>query len=364
MGAAVAAFGFGRLPGEMRDFEVYWTAAGRALAAEPLYRTADEHYQFKYLPAFAVLASPIAFLPLPVAKALWFVLSTGLLVAVIGLSIAIVPERRRPAAFIAAVIVVTMAKFYGHELVLGQVNLLFAAAVLFGLVLLVGGRDMAAAVLFVGAMVVKPYAVLLLPWHAVRRGWRAAAATAAAGFAALLLPVALYGLRGTIDLHWAWWLTVTESTAPNLMNPDNVSIAGFFAKWFGSGSSAGLAAAIVSAGFVVLFVFLMSRADGLNRREMLEGAVLLTLIPLLSPQGWDYVFLVATPAVALLANYDRALPPVLRGLCWAAMLTIGLSVFDLMGREQYATFMRWSVLTICFIVIVAGLSSLRLRRIA
>ena len=92
--AAVAAFGLGRLPGEMRDFEVYWTAAARALDAQPLYRAADGHFQFKYLPAFAVMAAPVALLPLPAARAAWFVASVVLLVALVWLSLRALPERR------------------------------------------------------------------------------------------------------------------------------------------------------------------------------------------------------------------------------------------------------------------------------
>ena len=42
----------------MPDFEVYWRRPRARPHAEPLYRTADGHFQFKYLPAFAVLAIP------------------------------------------------------------------------------------------------------------------------------------------------------------------------------------------------------------------------------------------------------------------------------------------------------------------
>ena len=41
---------------------------------------------------------------------------------------------------------------------------------------------------------------------------------------------------------------------------------------------------------------------GLSFPEGLEAALLLTCIPLLSPQGWDYVFLVSTPAVVLISE--------------------------------------------------------------
>ena len=47
-----------KLSRKMPDLEVYWTAASRARSAAPLYRSEDGHYQFKYLPAFAVLTAP------------------------------------------------------------------------------------------------------------------------------------------------------------------------------------------------------------------------------------------------------------------------------------------------------------------
>ena len=53
-----------RVSRKMPDFEVYRTAGARALAAEPLYRADDGHFQFKYLPAFAIFAAPLAMVPL------------------------------------------------------------------------------------------------------------------------------------------------------------------------------------------------------------------------------------------------------------------------------------------------------------
>ena len=83
----------GRVQQKMRDFEVYWTAGARAAAVEPLYREADGHYRFKYLPAFAVAVSPLSRLPLATAKAAWFALSLTALVGFIALSIAAIPHR-------------------------------------------------------------------------------------------------------------------------------------------------------------------------------------------------------------------------------------------------------------------------------
>ena len=68
-----------RIQHEMVDFEVYRTAAHRALNAESLYRPTDGHYQFKYLPAFALAISPFAMFDREAAKVMWFALSAGLL---------------------------------------------------------------------------------------------------------------------------------------------------------------------------------------------------------------------------------------------------------------------------------------------
>src|SRR4051812_45157902 len=79
---------------EMVDFGVYRQAATRTLHAEPLYRLDDGHYQFKYLPAFALAMTPFAATDPDTAKMVWFALSFGLLAAFVRWSVVGVPERR------------------------------------------------------------------------------------------------------------------------------------------------------------------------------------------------------------------------------------------------------------------------------
>jgi hypothetical protein len=91
---------------------------------------------------------------------------------------------------------------------------------------------------------------------------------------------------------------------------------------------------------------------------------LLTAIPFLSPQGWDYVLLLATPAVMLLAAYEHRLPGSARWLTLAALAGVGLSIYDLMGRTAYHAFMNASGITLCFFVVIAALTLLRARHVA
>src|SRR6266550_3535489 len=87
-----------RVSRKMPDFEVYHTAGARAIAVEPLYRAEDGHFQFKYLPAFAIFAAPLAMAPLAVAKGAWFAVSAALMLLFLGLSLRAMPDLRRPAA--------------------------------------------------------------------------------------------------------------------------------------------------------------------------------------------------------------------------------------------------------------------------
>ncbi len=349
---------------KMPDFEVYWKAASRAAVAEQLYRPTDGHFQFKYLPAFAVLAMPLARLPRDRAEIVWFTISAALLVALVAMVIRLPAERRKSTRWLAVATVVIFAKFYAHELVLGQVNLLFAVVAVGALLAMKYGQELTAGALIAVAIVIKPYAVLFLPWLVARRQLSSVAAACVGLMVVLLLPATLYGWNGNIALHEEWWRTVTETTAPNLSVYDNVSLAAMFFRWFGPGAlSARLAygAALVLLAVAAL-VFLYRR--GITFPEGLEGAVLLTLMPLLSPQGWDYVFLIATPAIVYIINYVDLLPRPIRIVTIAAVVTIGFSLFDLMGRTLYYAFMRLSFISLCFFVVIAALATLRLRKIA
>jgi hypothetical protein len=353
-----------RVSRKMPDFEVYRTAGSRALAAEPLYRADDGHFQFKYLPAFAVLASPLALVPLTAAKGGWFAVSAVLMLVLLGLSVRAMPEVRRPPALLLVITFLAMAKFYAHELVLGQVNLLFAVLVVLAIVWMRSGRDAAAGVLLALAVVVKPYAVLFAPWLVTRRNRTAFVSMATGLLVLLLLPIARYGWDGNLRLLGEWWQTVTSTTTPNLTNPDNVSLGAMFTRWMGPDSPAPILAATTGGILLVLAAVVMAGRGSLTAPDTLEGSLLLLLIPLLSPQGWDYVLLIGTPAVMLLVNDVSSLPRGLRVATVVAIAVIALSIYDLIGRAAYATFMGLSLITVCVVIEVAALVALRFRRAA
>ena len=71
---------------ELVDFAVPTRAALRAVHAEPLYRPEDGHYQYKYLPAFALAMVPFALPPKAISEPLWFACTVVMPISSIGIS--------------------------------------------------------------------------------------------------------------------------------------------------------------------------------------------------------------------------------------------------------------------------------------
>ena len=355
-----------RLRREMSDFEVNYRAGRRLWRGETLYRPSDEHWQFKYSPASAMLYAPLALLPEEAAKAIWLVVVAASSAAVLLLAagFAAPPGRRRVAAGLLAGLV--LARFFLRELQLGQINALVTAG-LMGTAWLLSDRAPGksdqrsawAGVLWGAATALKPYAVIFLPYFVLKRAWRVLGAGIAALAASILLPALFYGFRGDFAVHREWATTLSRSTPGLLASQDNVSLLAFLVKTTGDPKLAGPLFAVLVAGLMALTLAFVRRGGPGFRTVPSDAALLLLFIPLLSPLGWDYTFLAAAPAAAaVLARFDR-LPLPGRALLATGLAAAGFSFYDLLGRRAYAAYMAWSIPTVCFLVLAAAVFYLR-----
>ena len=73
-----------------------------------------------------MLAIPLGWMPLATAELVWFATSVALLVTLLALAVRLPVERRKPVRWLVVLTVLAFGKFYAQELVLGQVNILFA----------------------------------------------------------------------------------------------------------------------------------------------------------------------------------------------------------------------------------------------
>ena len=353
-----------RIQYEMVDFITWRQSAVRALQAEPLYRPEDGHYQFKYLPMFALVMAPLGALSQDVGKIIWYALSVGFLAALLRWSVVALPVRRLSQLTLVVITIILMAKFYVHELLLGQTNLLLGVLLAGALLAVQRDRALGAGALVGAAVFVKPYALILVPWLLVAKGWRAIAMAASVVAVGLLLPAVVYGWIGNLDLLRGWLRTVTDSTVPNLLGNDNVSIAAMWAKWVGPGSFATVLTLATLVSIAALVIVAWRRRREVAAPEYLECALLMLLIPLVSPQGWDYLLLLATPAVVCLVDRYREISRPWQWGLGLALALMGLSSFDLMGRALYGRFMTLSIISVCALIVAAALIHVRWRRLA
>jgi hypothetical protein len=349
---------------DLVDFEVYRTAAQRVVTAQPLYRPEDGHWQFKYLPVFALVVSPFGRGNPEIVKAVWFAFSCGLVALLFTRSVDLLPDRRRTEAGLIALAALVTAKLWIKELVEGQTNLWLAALVL-GAVAAANRRRPVLAGLLVGAAVfVKPYALIFVPWLLVACGVTSVAACLATVAVGLAAPAFVYGWSGNIALHVAWWQGVTSTTGPNLLFPENMSVASMWAKWIGAGAAASTLAIATGGTLLALALTMFRRRSTVSGPSLLEVAALLILVPLLSPQGWDYVALLGIPATIAVLDRWRDVGVVWRILAGTAIVVTGFTIYDLLGRATYLRAMSCSVLTLAAMTLLVCVVHLRWRRLA
>jgi hypothetical protein len=349
---------------ELVDLAAPKRAAARYLAHETMYRPDDGHYQFKYLPAFAPLVVPFLWVSQEVGEVTWFALMVAMMWAFVRLSLAALPDRQRSARLLVWLTLLLTGKFLVKELVNGQFNLPLAL-LLFGAVMAAQhGKRLSAGAFVAAAVFIKPYALVMVPWLAWTQGWRPFVTFGLVLAAGLLLPVTAYGWDGNLALLHDWYRTVTDTTAPNLFTEENISFASMWAKWIGAGPAAKGLALASSVGVVGAGLFVMSRRQHVAEPNYLEGAYFLTLVPLLSPQGWDYVSLVGLPAYMLIVDRWQQMSRAWRATALVGFFLTSFTIFDLLGRSFYTFLIRWDALTIGAVLVAACLVHLRWRAVA
>ena len=346
------------------DFAVPRTAAARFAAGERLYRPEDGHYQYKYLPAFAQFMVPFTWMPKAAGEVTWVALTMAMTWGLLRLALFALPERRRSERLLYWITLLLVGKFLVKELGFGNFNLPVALLMLGGVVAAQHRRVYAAGALVGAAIFVKPYALVLVPWLAVAMGWRAFISFGAVVAAGLALPIAYYGWNGNLALLHEWYRTVTETTAPNLMGAENISFASMWAKWLTPGPTAAGLAFGTTIIAMVAGLAVMWRRRHVAEPNYLEAAYFFVLIPLISPQGWDYVLILALPAYMCLVDRWLELTPSWRATTLTAFLLTSFTIFDLLRRPLYIHLMELAGVSVGAILLALCLMRLRWRSLA
>jgi alpha-1,2-mannosyltransferase len=354
-----------RVEDKMADFEVNYKAGQRLYEGETLYRTADGHWQFKYLPFSALLYLPLTFLPLALAKACWFGLIVAASASIIVISSKLIDYKYDTFFSPVLVTVLVMGRYFFREIQLGQINALITCLLL-AMIWLLARSTRPSASAASGALAglstaLKPYAVVFFLYLAFRKKWPALALGLVVFSLAIFAPALFYGWKGNLVVLGEWRSSLAASTPSLLSSQDNVSLLGFLMKRTQDQSLSLTIYGIILAALGGLVLYLLHRGSRISQSTVLDGFLLLALIPLVSPLGWDYTFLSAAPAVMLICKHYDKYRPFWRGFLILSFLVISLSLYDLMGHRLYAAFMSSSVITLDFLALAGYLAYLRIK---
>ena len=353
---------------DMVDFEVNLRAAQRLQLGETLYRLADEHYQFKYMPISSFLYLPLTHFPLDLAKGFWFFFIVSSSIGLVILSNKLVAPKTNPYRLLKLLPLLVLAKFFLREIQLGQINSIVTLILLAMTWMLTKDRDKGSETLaglsWGLAVALKPYALIFFPYFLIKKKWRSLAYASSFLAVAFFAPSFYFGIKGNMTVHQEWISTFFKSTPTFLTTQDNVSIIAFFSKWIGNQNLVLLFTGLTISVLALLILYLILKGKDLHRTPVLECSVLLICILLVSPLGWDYNFLMSLLGLTIVLKYFQNYTFFWKIILIVNLCIISLSLYDLMGRETYSLFMSWSVLTINFLLLIGYLSFLRIKKIA
>ena len=102
------------------------------------------------------------------------------------------------------------------------------------------------------------------------------------------------------------------------------------------------------------------RGRDVERPAVLDGAILMTLIPLISPLGWDYVLLMSALAVMLQLQHRHSFTAPVRWAMYLNLAIIGLFITDVVGHTAHEFYTDWTLTTVNFLLVLGFLVALRL----
>lgn len=282
------------------DLMTYWFGGLRVLHGEPLYVTEiPDAGWFTYTPFAGLLFAPLGFVPLGVAKVVWFLVNLGALFAIIwrcwrvlGFS----ADGRLVVACVGMNLVAWDIQPIHGTLWQGQVNLVLAALIIWDLTRPEGARWRGWSVGVASGA--KLTAIIFVPYLVISRQWRAAV-------------TAMVTAVGTVALGWIllpsdssdYWLGAVRTTGHigSLDHPANASIGGALSNIYAPQPMPTWLWVLLAGGAAMLGMAAALRAHR-NGRELLAVTVVGMVGCVVSPLAWGHHWVWTVPLMVLLVN--------------------------------------------------------------
>ncbi|MFC2100950.1 glycosyltransferase family 87 protein [Bacteroidota bacterium] len=368
----------------LSDFEVYYKAAVRILNSKNLYQIIEfDHYQFKYSPSFAIFFIPFTIVPFAIAKYLYWLFLTSIIVIGYYLCVIILKPSMFDHQKIKSINIIFLLAFLIlaihllRELHLGQVNYLLLFLYILAIYCLKKHKRIGFSLIIAVSIFIKPFALIFIPFMIIKKKYFELLLFACFCTVLFLLPLIFYGsIETTINQYQMWFneLRIELSHKQGLLENANFTIFSVFARY--TPIRFLLINSKISFIYQIIMLILIGIAfiwftkinsNNINSEQknyfsFIEFALLISFIPLLAYTSVN-AFIFVQLLVFIVLLYFKSLRNYEMVLAIIAFLFIGGNYVELIGLELSIKLDDISVLTFGIIILIYLLYVMRSRNI-
>ncbi len=368
------------------DFRVYHTTAVRFVQGADIYDTSDTSVTpFKYSPMFALLISPLAFLPIHGASLVFFTMNFVLLLFLGIHSRRLIMGKNvhsRHELILYIVPAIFIFRFALLVLDSGQVNLLILSLALAGIYLIEEKGGIRGGALLGLSVMIKYVTFIFLPYLILRKKWKAVFSMLASIAVYSVLPVLACGVERTwqYTAKWMPFITQTSLDRGSWVDYKNQSIYSFITRYIMIDSpyrdifnSIQLfnfqQALLIAIGLsVILYAIALLSGIGKGATPVMTYAALFAGISLFNPNCWPFNFVsLFFPVMALTyaCLWEEFSDWWTIGLCAASFIMLNIGSLVPNENFKYMTEVLFFQMSGCLLMYLAAvrLNLLRGKRV-
>ena len=364
----------------LSDFEVYYNAAKRILHSENLYRIqSDGHYIFKYSPTSAVYFIPFTLVPLVIAKFLYWILLSGIIVCAFYMSVKLL-SFYKPSSKLNVILFtgsVILAIHYLRELHLGQVNFILLFLYILSIYFYIENKTIYYSAVLAISIFIKPFTLVFIPYLIFKKKYKEVMWFFIFCTVLALVPFLFYSTIETTLNQYAMWineLKIELSHKQGLHNYSNHTIFSVFARYSPlkyvefNETTARIYQLTLLAIIGISIVWFMKINDSIKNIEqqkinsILEISLLVSFIPLLAFTSENAFIFSQLLIFAVLLNF-QLLNKLEKFIAVLSFIFIGGNFSELIGSDLSQRIDNLSLISVGAILLITLLFKIRTRKI-
>jgi len=216
------------------DFDVYYETSQNYLARAPLYITNLGVKEFKYLPLFALVFSPLAMIAKVPALYLWSILNIFSLYAIFYFfyRLKLISFYRLKDLLIIFCLFSLTGRYIFNNIKIGQANFLLCFLMVLAIYFEIKKKDFWAAVFLALSLMIKLFPLLFIIYFVLRRRFKIVGYTILLVVLFLLLPGIYSGFSLNLKYIQDWLVLLKSTPARMFYSVKNYSLLSFFSWIF------------------------------------------------------------------------------------------------------------------------------------